>query len=83
MPSSPDSLKPLPLAPGGAIGDISPSKWGRPEQLRAAGNRLEAQGYRLVWRESNQAREHQFAGPPTYNPGDPMYRDEDIRVNIC
>ena len=57
-------LKPRPLLPGGTIAVVSLSKWAEPDQLKRAGEVLKAAGYRLVWGESNDAREHQSAGPP-------------------
>ncbi len=85
MPSSPDRVKPRPLLPGGTIGVISPSKWAPPEQLLAASRRLEAQGYRLVWGHSNQAREGQFAGPPADRAREleRMFADPAIDAIFC
>lgn len=78
-------MKPPALPSGGTIGITSPSKWAEEEQLETAGPVFEEAGYRLVWGESNRAREHQFAGPPQLRAREleQMFSNPDIDAIIC
>ncbi|UCD37758.1 MAG: LD-carboxypeptidase [Fidelibacterota bacterium] len=87
MPSdhSPSRIKPHALFDSGTIGIISPSKWAEPEKMERAGHVLEEAGYKLIWSETTQAREHQFAGPPELRAKEleRLFADPDIHAIFC
>ncbi len=78
-------VRPRVLPPGGTIGIVSPSKWAESEQLDRAGRVLEEAGYRLIWGKSNQAREHQFAGPADMRAREleQMFTDPQVDAIFC
>jgi muramoyltetrapeptide carboxypeptidase len=83
--TNPKTIKPSALHPGDTIGVISPSKWTEPAKLERAGRVLEEAGYRIVWGESNQAREHQFAGSPELRTRDleAMFINPEVDAIFC
>ncbi|MFC1619485.1 LD-carboxypeptidase [Candidatus Neomarinimicrobiota bacterium] len=83
--TDPKMIKPSALHPGGTIGVVSPSKWAEPVKLERAGQVLEEAGYRILWGESSQAREHQYAGSPELRAKDleAMFINPDVDAIFC
>ena len=78
-------IKPPVLPANGTIGVVSPSKWADSAKLERAGQVLEEAGFSIAWGESNQAREHQFAGSPELRARDleRMFIDPEVDAIFC
>jgi len=78
-------VKPGVLPPGGTIGIVSLSKWAESEKLDRAGQVLKEAGYQLVWGETSQAREYQFAGSADMRAREleQMFTDPQVDAIFC